>query len=76
MLKYFRGASLKIYLHEYLTHEYFHTRKFPDLQYKHNIYRVAIFTLEKIFKLKNFQTIDGFTETTFAVLTCGYIVAK
>ena len=33
MLKYFRGAPLKIYLHEYLTHEYFHTRKFPDLRY-------------------------------------------
>ena len=32
MLKYFHGAPLKIYLHEYLTHEYFHTRKFPDLQ--------------------------------------------
>ena len=28
----FRGVPLKIYLHEYLTHEYFHTRKFPDLQ--------------------------------------------
>ena len=33
MLKYFHGAPLKIYLHEYLTHEYFHTRKFPDLRY-------------------------------------------
>ena len=33
MLKYFCGAPLKIYLHEYLTHEYFHTRKFPDLRY-------------------------------------------
>ena len=33
MLKYFRGAPLKIYLHEYLTHENFHTRKFPDLRY-------------------------------------------
>ena len=33
MLKYFRGTPLKIYLHEYLTHEYFHTRKFPDLWY-------------------------------------------
>ena len=33
MLKYFRGAPLKINLHEYLTHEYFHTRKFPDLWY-------------------------------------------
>ena len=33
MLKYFRGAPLKIYLHEYLTHEYFHTRKFPNLRY-------------------------------------------
>ena len=33
MLKYFRGAPLKINLHEYLTHEYFHTRKFPDLRY-------------------------------------------
>ena len=33
MLKYFRGATLKIYLYEYLTHEYFHTRKFPDLRY-------------------------------------------
>ena len=33
MLKFFHGAPLKIYLHEYLTHEYFHTRKFPDLRY-------------------------------------------
>ena len=33
MLKYFRGAPLKFYLHEYLTHEYFHTRKFSDLRY-------------------------------------------
>ena len=33
MLKYFRGAPLKIYLYEYLTHEYFHTRKFPDVWY-------------------------------------------
>ena len=32
VLKYFRGAPLKIYLHEYLTHEYFHTQKFPDLR--------------------------------------------
>ena len=30
MLKYFRGAPLKIYLYEYLTHEYFHTQQnFP-----------------------------------------------
>ena len=27
-LKYFHGASTKIYLHEHLTHEYFHTQKF------------------------------------------------
>ena len=33
MLKHFCGAPLKIYLHEYLTQEYFHTRKFPDLRY-------------------------------------------
>ena len=33
MLKYFCGVPLKIYLHEYLPHEYFHTRKFPDLRY-------------------------------------------
>ena len=24
---------MKIYLHEYLTHEYFHTQNFPNLQY-------------------------------------------
>ena len=28
MLKYFRGAPMKIYLHENLTHKYFHTQKF------------------------------------------------
>ena len=33
MLKYFRGAAMKIYSHEHLTHEYFHTRKLPDLRY-------------------------------------------
>ena len=33
MLKYFYGAPLKIYLHEYLIHEYFHAQKFPDLRY-------------------------------------------
>ena len=33
MLKYFCGAPTKIYLHEHLTHEYFHTLKFPDLWY-------------------------------------------
>ena len=33
LLKHFHGAPMKIYLHEHLTHEYFHTRKFPDLQY-------------------------------------------
>ena len=33
VLKYFRGAPLKIYLQEYLTHEYFHTRKLPNLRY-------------------------------------------
>ena len=29
----FCGAPLKIYLHEYLTHECIHTRKFPNLWY-------------------------------------------
>ena len=33
MLKHFCGAPLKIHLHEYLTHEYFRTQKFLDLQY-------------------------------------------
>ena len=33
MLKYSRGVPTKIYLHEHLTHEYFHTRNFPDLRY-------------------------------------------
>ena len=33
MLEYFRGAPMKIYLHKHLTHEYFHTQKFPDLRY-------------------------------------------
>ena len=34
MLKYFRWAPLKINLNEnFLTHEYFHTQKFPNLQY-------------------------------------------
>ena len=33
MLKYFRGAPTKIYLHEHLTHKYFHTQKFSDLRY-------------------------------------------
>ena len=33
MLKHFRGAPTKIYLHENLTHEYFRTRKIPDLRY-------------------------------------------
>ena len=67
----------------YLTHGLFELQVKPKLlghlypfgfvvqTYKHTIYRVAIFPLEKLFKLKNFQTIDGFTETTFAVLTCG-----
>ena len=32
MLKYFRGAPMKIYSHEHLAHEYFHTRKFLDLR--------------------------------------------
>ena len=31
MLKYFCGGPTKIYQHEHLTHEYFHTRKFLDL---------------------------------------------
>ena len=30
-VKIFLWGTLKIYLHEYLTHEYFHTWKFPDL---------------------------------------------
>ena len=39
MLKYFHGAPLKNYLHEYLMHEYMHTRKFPNLRYLlHNTY--------------------------------------
>ena len=24
---------MKIYMHEHLTHEYFYTRKYPDLRY-------------------------------------------
>ena len=32
-LKIFRGGPTKIYLHEYLIHEYFYARKFPDLRY-------------------------------------------
>ena len=38
MLKYFCGAPFKIYLHEYLTPEYFHTQKFPDLRYVYLLY--------------------------------------
>ena len=30
-VKIFSWGTLEIYLHEYLTHEYFHTHKFPDL---------------------------------------------
>ena len=33
MLKYFRGAHTKIYLHKHLTHEYFHAQKFLNLWY-------------------------------------------
>ena len=32
-LKYYCGGPLKTYLHEYLTHEYIHIQKFPDLQH-------------------------------------------
>ena len=32
-VKIFSWGTLEIYLHEYLTHEYFHTQKFPDLRY-------------------------------------------
>ena len=31
--KFFRRKPLKIYLHEYLTHKYYHTRKIPSSQY-------------------------------------------
>ena len=31
MLKYFRGAATKIYLHGLLTQEYFYAQKVPDL---------------------------------------------
>ena len=42
MLKYFCGAPLKIYLHKYLTHGYFHTRKCPNLWYLSvKIYHIA-----------------------------------
>ena len=52
MLKYFRGAPLKIYLHEYLTHEYFHTRKFPDLRYILNqlhVYATSLYVCSYVY---------------------------
>ena len=32
-LKNFRGGPMKIYMRKHLTHEYFYTRKYPDLRY-------------------------------------------
>ena len=87
-IKIFSWVPLKIYLHEYLTHEYFHTRKFPDLRYKHyaHIYivplkdtspglRVCMYMCYSVLKLCNMITmfIIGLLGRAWVSLTLMYI---
>ena len=68
MLKYFCVAPLKIYLHEYLTHEYFHTRKFPDLWYLVSTNSYTIYVHNCIGKVMciNLLTVTERTSTVIA----------
>ena len=67
MLKYFHGALMKIYLHEHLTHEYFYTRKLPDLRYFKKI-NFSSFFVTKFEKSHLLHLIIKFRNTDFNYL--------
>ena len=75
MLKCICGVPMKIYLHNYLTHQYFHILSFPDLQYTNTNKHIPETKVHSIIYLKYVAIVVGYhlTFCRHAVCVCVYV---